>query len=125
MRDSAIDGFQGVGKLAQQRGSLPLLYQFLDMLDALHNVAARRFYPLSALLSGDPLLSLLFAHLRFDVRDLMVVHPTRTPDDSPVIGALAKMGIVSVDSAKKAIREMFTDERNVKAAETAYREMSA
>ena len=45
--------------------------------------------------------------------------------NTPVIGALAKMGIVSVDSAKKAIREMFTDERNVKAAETAYREMSA
>jgi len=45
--------------------------------------------------------------------------------NTPVIGALAKMGIVSVDSAKKAIREMFTDERNVKAAEAAYREMSA
>jgi succinyl-diaminopimelate desuccinylase len=26
--------------------------------------------------------------VRFDVRDLMVVHPTRTPDDSPVIGAI-------------------------------------
>jgi pyruvate ferredoxin oxidoreductase gamma subunit len=45
--------------------------------------------------------------------------------NTPVIGALAKMGIVSVDSAKKAIREMFTDERNVNAAEAAYREMSA
>jgi pyruvate ferredoxin oxidoreductase gamma subunit len=45
--------------------------------------------------------------------------------NTPVIGALARMGIVSVDSAKKAIREMFTDERNVKAAEAAYREMSA
>jgi len=45
--------------------------------------------------------------------------------NTPVIGALAKMGIVSVDSAKKAIREMFTDERNVKAAEAAYKEMSA
>jgi pyruvate ferredoxin oxidoreductase gamma subunit len=45
--------------------------------------------------------------------------------NTPVIGALAKMGIVSVDSAKKAIREMFTDERNVKAAEAAYRELSA
>jgi len=44
--------------------------------------------------------------------------------NTPVIGALAKMGIVSVDSAKKAIREMFSDERNVKAAETAYQEMS-
>jgi succinyl-diaminopimelate desuccinylase len=26
--------------------------------------------------------------VRFDMRDLMVVHPTRTPDDSPVIAAL-------------------------------------
>jgi succinyl-diaminopimelate desuccinylase len=26
--------------------------------------------------------------VRFDVRDLMVVHPVRTPDDSPVIAAL-------------------------------------
>jgi succinyl-diaminopimelate desuccinylase len=26
--------------------------------------------------------------VRFDLRDLMVVHPTRTPDDSPVIAAL-------------------------------------
>jgi pyruvate ferredoxin oxidoreductase gamma subunit len=43
--------------------------------------------------------------------------------NTPVIGALAKMGIVSVDSARKAIREMFSDERNVKAAETAYKEM--
>jgi succinyl-diaminopimelate desuccinylase len=28
------------------------------------------------------------AGVRFDVRDLMIVHPTRTPDDSPVIAAL-------------------------------------
>jgi len=28
------------------------------------------------------------AGVRFDVRDLMIVHPVRTPDDSPVIGAL-------------------------------------
>ena len=28
--------------------------------------------------------------VRFDIRDLMVVHPTRTPDDSPVIGSLAR-----------------------------------
>ncbi|MEN6396028.1 MAG: 2-oxoacid:acceptor oxidoreductase family protein [Methanoregula sp.] len=45
--------------------------------------------------------------------------------NTPVLGALAKMGIISVDSAKTAIREMFTDERNVKAAEAAYQEMSA
>jgi pyruvate ferredoxin oxidoreductase gamma subunit len=45
--------------------------------------------------------------------------------NTPVLGALAKMGIISVDSAKTAIREMFSDERNVKAAEAAYQEMSA
>ena len=45
--------------------------------------------------------------------------------NTPVLGALAKMGIISAESAKKAIREMFTDERNVKAAESAYREVSA
>jgi acetylornithine deacetylase or succinyl-diaminopimelate desuccinylase len=28
--------------------------------------------------------------VRFDVRDLMVVHPTRTPDDSPVIASLER-----------------------------------
>jgi pyruvate ferredoxin oxidoreductase gamma subunit len=43
--------------------------------------------------------------------------------NTPVLGALAKMGIISVDSAKVAIREMFSDERNVKAAEAAYQEM--
>jgi len=43
--------------------------------------------------------------------------------NTPVLGALAKMGIISVDSAKAAIREMFSDERNVKAAEAAYKEM--
>jgi pyruvate ferredoxin oxidoreductase gamma subunit len=45
--------------------------------------------------------------------------------NTPVLGALAKMGIISAESAKKAIREMFTDERNVKAAEAAYREVNA
>ena len=45
--------------------------------------------------------------------------------NTPVLGALAKMGIVSADSAKSAIRGMFADERNVKAAEAAYQEMSA
>lgn len=45
--------------------------------------------------------------------------------NTPVLGALAKMGIITADSAKKAIREMFSDERNVKAAEAAYKEMSA
>ena len=45
--------------------------------------------------------------------------------NTPVLGALAKMGIVTVDSAKTAIRGMFADERNVKAAEAAFQEMSA
>jgi pyruvate ferredoxin oxidoreductase gamma subunit len=43
--------------------------------------------------------------------------------NTPVLGALAKLGIVSVDSVKKAIAEMFSDPRNVQAAETAYREL--
>jgi pyruvate ferredoxin oxidoreductase gamma subunit len=43
--------------------------------------------------------------------------------NTPVLGALAKMGIISAESAKTAIRGMFTDERNVKAAEVAYTEM--
>ena len=45
--------------------------------------------------------------------------------NTPVLGALAKMGICSAESVKKAIREMFSDEKNVKAAEAAYKEMSA
>jgi pyruvate ferredoxin oxidoreductase gamma subunit len=43
--------------------------------------------------------------------------------DTPVLGALARIGIISQDSAKKAINEVFTDERNVRAADTAYREV--
>ncbi|HPM61518.1 MAG TPA: 2-oxoacid:acceptor oxidoreductase family protein, partial [Methanoregulaceae archaeon] len=43
--------------------------------------------------------------------------------NTPVLGALAKMGIISVDSAKKAIKEMFSDERNVRAAEAAFQEL--
>jgi pyruvate ferredoxin oxidoreductase gamma subunit len=45
--------------------------------------------------------------------------------NTPVLGALAKMGIISVASAKQAIREMFSDDRNVTAAEAAYHEVSA
>jgi pyruvate ferredoxin oxidoreductase gamma subunit len=40
-----------------------------------------------------------------------------------VLGALAKTGIVSVDSVTSAIQEMFNDERNVRVAEAAFREM--
>jgi pyruvate ferredoxin oxidoreductase gamma subunit len=45
--------------------------------------------------------------------------------NTPVLGALARIGVVSMDSVKLAIREMFPDERNVSAAEAAYREMIA
>jgi len=43
--------------------------------------------------------------------------------NTPVIGALAKMGIVTMDSAKSAISEMFSDTRNVEAAMAAYEEL--
>jgi pyruvate ferredoxin oxidoreductase gamma subunit len=43
--------------------------------------------------------------------------------NTPVLGALAKMGIVSLPSVVEAIRETFTDERNVQAAEAAYQEL--
>ena len=45
--------------------------------------------------------------------------------NTPVVGALAKMSIITAESGKLAIREMFSDERNVKAADAAYKEMSA
>ena len=51
-------------------------------------------------------------------------------DDSPaphrhnmLIGALAKMGLFSRESAAAAIKEMFSDERNLKAALMAYEEL--
>jgi len=43
--------------------------------------------------------------------------------NTPVIGALAKMGLFSRESARAAITEMFSDERNLKAAMMAYEEM--
>jgi pyruvate ferredoxin oxidoreductase gamma subunit len=43
--------------------------------------------------------------------------------DTPVLGALAKMGVITIESARAAIKEMFSDERNVRAAEAAYREL--
>ena len=45
--------------------------------------------------------------------------------NTPVLGALAAMKIISVESATKAIRDMFADERNVSAAKAAHRELSA
>lgn len=43
--------------------------------------------------------------------------------NTPVIGALAKMGLFSRESARAAISEMFSDDRNLKAAMTAYEEV--
>ena len=43
--------------------------------------------------------------------------------NTPVLGALARMGVVSFASVKTSITEMFSDERNVRAAEAAYQEL--
>ena len=43
--------------------------------------------------------------------------------NTPVIGALAKLGLFSQASAVAAIQEMFSDERNMKAALMAYEEL--
>ena len=43
--------------------------------------------------------------------------------DTPVLGAIARLGVISLESATKAIAGMFTDPRNVNAAERAYREV--
>jgi len=44
--------------------------------------------------------------------------------DTAVVGALAKLGIITIESARKAIAEMFTDERDIKTADDAFREMT-
>ena len=43
--------------------------------------------------------------------------------NTPVIGALAKMNIITMESGRSAISEMFADTRNIQAAEEAYTEM--
>lgn len=43
--------------------------------------------------------------------------------NTPLLGALAKIGLVSRDSVKKAISEVFSDERNTGAALKAYEEL--
>ena len=40
--------------------------------------------------------------------------------NTPILGALAGLGIVKLDSALAAIKETFSDERNVNAAKEAY-----
>lgn len=43
--------------------------------------------------------------------------------NTPLIGALSKMGLITRESAEKAISETFSDERNVEAAKKAYDEV--
>ena len=43
--------------------------------------------------------------------------------NTPVIGALARLGLFSRESARAAISEMFADDRNLNAAMMAYEEM--
>jgi pyruvate ferredoxin oxidoreductase gamma subunit len=43
--------------------------------------------------------------------------------NTPVLGALAKTNIITMESARSAIAEMFSDARNIQAAEEAYQEM--
>ena len=43
--------------------------------------------------------------------------------NTPLIGAIAKLGIISQESAKQVIAETFRDERNVDAALRAYEEL--
>ena len=43
--------------------------------------------------------------------------------NTPLIGAIAKLGLISQESAKQVIAETFRDERNVEAAQRAYEEL--
>lgn len=43
--------------------------------------------------------------------------------NTPILGALAKLGLVRLDSALAAIKETFSDERNVSAAKEAYEQV--
>jgi len=43
--------------------------------------------------------------------------------NTPVLGALAKMNIITMESARSAIAEMFHDTKNIQAAEEAFREV--
>jgi pyruvate ferredoxin oxidoreductase gamma subunit len=45
--------------------------------------------------------------------------------NTPILGALANLGVVKLDSAIKAIKDTFDDERNVMAAEAAYEKVIA
>jgi pyruvate ferredoxin oxidoreductase gamma subunit len=43
--------------------------------------------------------------------------------NTPILGALAKLDIIRLDSALDAIRDMFSDERNVEAAKAAFQKV--
>ena len=43
--------------------------------------------------------------------------------DTPVLGAIARLGVITLESATRAISEMFADPKNVAAAERAFREL--
>jgi pyruvate ferredoxin oxidoreductase gamma subunit len=43
--------------------------------------------------------------------------------NTPLLGALAKLGLASFESVKEVIEDTFSDVRNLQAAEQAYREM--
>ena len=45
--------------------------------------------------------------------------------NTPILGALARLGVIKLESAEKAIRDMFEDERNVQAARSAYEKVIA
>lgn len=44
--------------------------------------------------------------------------------NTPILGSLAKLGVVKLDSAVRAIQDTFEDERNVKAARAAYEKVT-
>ncbi len=43
--------------------------------------------------------------------------------NTPILGALARLDIIRLDSALTAIKDMFSDERNVEAAKAAYQKV--
>ncbi len=71
-----------------------------------------------------PGLSTLHADLNGIARRENLILAGYTILSTPLLGILAKLGIISLNSARKAILEMFPDPRNIRAAEAAYREMS-
>ena len=82
------------------------------LLNSPHPVALDSFRTVTADLTGIAL-----------VLDLVIAgNPVL---DTSVLGALAKIGVITLDSAKRAIAENFKDPRNVAAAEKAFSEVAA